>query len=66
MLDDPSTRDVPVVVLTGKELSSDERRVLRSRAFSVLEKSASSPGELRRLVGEAVARASGKQPLDST
>jgi signal transduction histidine kinase/CheY-like chemotaxis protein len=66
MLDDPSTRDVPVVVLTGKELSDDERRVLRSRAFSVLEKSASSAAELRRLVGEAVARTSGEQPLDST
>jgi signal transduction histidine kinase/CheY-like chemotaxis protein/HAMP domain-containing protein len=64
MLDDPSTREIPVVVLTGKELSDDERRVLRSRAFSVLEKSSSSPAELRRQVGEAVARASGEQPLD--
>jgi CheY-like chemotaxis protein len=64
MLDDPSTRDVPVVVLTGKELSDDERRVLKSRAFSVLEKSGSFPAELRRQVGDAVARASREQLLD--
>jgi PAS domain S-box-containing protein len=56
--DDPETRFLPVVVLTGKELSDEERTFLRFRAFSVLQKSSSSPGELRRLVGEAMARAS--------
>jgi signal transduction histidine kinase/DNA-binding response OmpR family regulator len=56
--DDPETRFLPVVVLTGKELSEDERRFLRFRAFSVLEKSRSSPAELRWQVGEAMARAS--------
>jgi PAS domain S-box-containing protein len=56
--DDPETRFLPVVVLTGKELSEEERRFLRFRAFSVLEKSSSSPAELRRLVGEALARVS--------
>ena len=56
--DDPETRFLPVVVLTGKELSDEERTFLRFRAFSVLQKSSSSPVELRRLVGEALARAS--------
>jgi len=56
--DDAETRFLPVVVLTGKELSAEERTFLRFRAFSVLQKSSSSPAELRRLVGEALARAS--------
>jgi CheY-like chemotaxis protein len=56
--DDPEARFVPVVVLTGKELSDEERTFLRFRAFSVLQKSSWSPAELRRLVGEALARAS--------
>jgi len=56
--DDPETRFLPVVVLTGKELSDEERRFLRFRAFSVLQKSSASAAELRRLVGDALARAS--------
>jgi signal transduction histidine kinase/DNA-binding response OmpR family regulator len=56
--DDPETRFLPVVVLTGKELSEEERNFLRFRAFSVLQKSSSSPAELRRQVGQALARAS--------
>jgi CheY-like chemotaxis protein len=57
---DPETRFLPVVVLTGKELTDEERTFLRFRAFSVLQKSSASPGELRRRVGEALARASGQ------
>ena len=64
MHDDPSTREIPVVVLTGKELSEDERAVLMSRAFSVLEKAQASSAELRRQVGDAVARVSREQLLD--
>lgn len=48
-----------------QELSDDERRLLRSRAFSMLEKAQSSLAELRRQVRDAVARASGEQTLDS-
>jgi PAS domain S-box-containing protein len=56
--DDPEIRSLPVVVLTGKELSEAERDLLRSRASSVLPKSALSPAELRRRVADALERAS--------
>jgi CheY-like chemotaxis protein len=59
--DDPETKFLPVVVLTGKELTEEERDFLRVRTFSVLQKSSSSPAELRRQVGEALARASSTQ-----
>ncbi len=55
---DPATRFLPVIVLTGKELSETERGLLSLRAFSVLEKASSSPAELRQQVDEALARVS--------
>ena len=53
--EDPETKMLPVVVLTAKSLSSSERKALRDRAVSLLEKSAYSPQELRRLVDRALA-----------
>lgn len=45
-------RDLPVVVLTAKDLSADERRLLSAHAQEVLGKAATPPsellGELRR------------------
>jgi signal transduction histidine kinase/DNA-binding response OmpR family regulator len=51
---DPEGRGIPVVVLTARELSSADRSRLRARAVSLLEKSAYSPDELRRLVRQAL------------
>jgi CheY-like chemotaxis protein len=53
---DPATRSIPVIVLTARQLSSEERNQLSSRAVSLLLKSAYSGDELRRLVSEAVGR----------
>jgi signal transduction histidine kinase/DNA-binding response OmpR family regulator len=52
---DPETKVLPVVVLTARSLSSSERELLRDRAVALLEKSAYSPPELRRLVDRALA-----------
>jgi signal transduction histidine kinase/DNA-binding response OmpR family regulator len=46
----PETRLLPVVVLTARRLTADERRRLNQRTVALLEKSAYSPQELRRLV----------------
>jgi PAS domain S-box-containing protein len=53
---DPEARDIPVVVLTAKRLSADERDRLSAQAVALLEKSAYSPRELRRLVNQALGR----------
>jgi CheY-like chemotaxis protein len=49
------TRLLPVIVLTARQLSSNERARLRDRTVSLLEKSAYSPQELRRLVNRLLA-----------
>jgi len=46
----PETRLLPVVVLTARRLTADERKRLNQRTVALLEKSAYSPQELRRLV----------------
>ena len=51
---DPAAREIPVVVLTARDLSAAERSLVRSRAVSLLEKSAYSADELRRLVRQAL------------
>ena len=51
---DPETRLLPVLVLTARRLSPDERDRLRRQAVSLLEKSSYSPQELRRLVDRAL------------
>jgi signal transduction histidine kinase/CheY-like chemotaxis protein len=51
---DPQTRSIPVVVLTARTLSTDERLWLRSRALALLEKSEYSARELRTVVVRAL------------
>jgi len=51
---DPTTRSLPVLVVTGRDLSSEDRRFLASRTDALLEKTRYSAGELRRLVGQAL------------
>ena len=46
----PETRTIPVIVLTARRLSAGERHILLERTVSLLDKSAYSPDELRRLV----------------
>jgi signal transduction histidine kinase/DNA-binding response OmpR family regulator len=55
LLESPETRDLPVVVLTGRDLSVSERRFLSERSASLLEKSKYSGDKLRRLVHDAPA-----------
>jgi CheY-like chemotaxis protein/two-component sensor histidine kinase len=50
VLEQPETRGLPVVVLTGRELSAGERGFLRARNAALLEKSAYSGEQLRRLI----------------
>ena len=47
---DPETRRIPVVVLTARRLSADERRALSNRAIALLEKNDYSTDELRDLI----------------
>jgi PAS domain S-box-containing protein len=51
---EPETRAIPVIVLTARRLTREERELLRQRAAALLEKSAYSAAELRRLVRQAV------------
>jgi CheY-like chemotaxis protein len=51
---DPASRSIPVVVLTARRLTQREREHLRQRTVALLEKSAYSAAELRRLVRQAV------------
>ena len=51
---DPETRNIPVIVLTARHLSAEERRQLQQGAIALLEKSAFSVEELRRLVERAL------------
>jgi signal transduction histidine kinase/DNA-binding response OmpR family regulator len=51
---DPRSRAIPVLVLTARDLSPGDRRILGARAVSVLEKSEYSAAELRRLVSQAL------------
>jgi signal transduction histidine kinase/CheY-like chemotaxis protein len=50
------TKLLPVIVLTAKRLTKSELDGLRDRAVSLLEKSAYSPQDLRRLVYRALAK----------
>jgi PAS domain S-box-containing protein len=52
----PETRALPVVILTARDLSPDERVFLRERSAWLLEKSEYSVTELRRLVHQALGR----------
>ena len=50
VLERPETQGLPVVVLTGRDLSAGERHFLRARNAWLLEKSAYSGAQLRRLI----------------
>jgi signal transduction histidine kinase/DNA-binding response OmpR family regulator len=54
LLEGADTRQIPVVVLTGRELSGIERRLLTERNASVLEKRKYSGDQLRWLVRQAL------------
>ena len=56
---DENTRSIPVVVLTGRNLSTAERARLRAGAVSLLEKTAYSSQELRALILQAVGGGAG-------
>jgi CheY-like chemotaxis protein len=51
---DPETRRIPVVVLTARRLSAEERGALSSRAIALLEKSDYSADELRGVIMRAL------------
>jgi CheY-like chemotaxis protein/CHASE3 domain sensor protein len=42
----PETRDLPVIVVTAKDLTEEDRKKLSGNVFSVLEKSAATSGTL--------------------
>jgi PAS domain S-box-containing protein len=54
--ENPESKLLPVVVLTARRLSTTERELLRQGTVALLEKSAYSPQELRRLVDRALNR----------
>jgi CheY-like chemotaxis protein len=54
LLECAETRHLPVVVLTGRELSASEQRFLQAHAAPLLRKHRYSGDELRRLVREAL------------
>ncbi len=55
---DPITRPIPVIVITSKMLSDEDRRRLATKATAVLSKDISASGEAgRALVREALAQA---------
>jgi CheY-like chemotaxis protein len=57
---DPRTADVPVLALTQKNVSAEDRTALQGRVQMIIEKSAFSPEELAREVRRAVAAAKTK------
>jgi signal transduction histidine kinase/DNA-binding response OmpR family regulator len=54
LLENVETRQLPVVVLTGRDLTGAERRLLRDRNAAVLEKRRYSGDQLRWLVRQAL------------
>ena len=53
--EEPETRTIPVIVLTARHVTAEERRRLRDQTVALLQKSAYSAQELRRLIREAAA-----------
>ena len=65
LLERAETRQIPVVVLTGRELTGAERRLLRERNASVLEKRKYSGDQLRWLVRQALGQAAEPAPVST-
>jgi signal transduction histidine kinase/CheY-like chemotaxis protein len=57
LAEDPTTRDIPVVVSTVRSLSGEERRALERHAVAILPKSAFADGSAPRQIREALVRA---------
>jgi CheY-like chemotaxis protein len=55
---DARWRDIPVIVLTSKDLSEEEKRVLSGRVEQVFAKDAQSHKDLPGLVSELARQAS--------
>jgi CheY-like chemotaxis protein len=64
LLERAETRQLPVVVLTGRDLSAAERSLFADRHATVLEKGHYSGDQLRRLVHQALGRPGA--PADGT
>jgi CheY-like chemotaxis protein len=56
LLEDPRTRGLPVVVLSGHVLSASEQRFLGEHSVSLIQKSEYSSEQLRRLIQRAPSR----------
>jgi signal transduction histidine kinase/DNA-binding response OmpR family regulator len=65
LLERAETRQIPVVVLTGRDLTGAERRLLRERNASVLEKRKYSGDQLRWLVRQALGQAAEPAPVST-
>ena len=65
LLERADTRQIPVVVLTGRDLTGAERRLLRERNASVLEKRKYSGDQLRWLVRQALGQAAEPAPVST-
>jgi signal transduction histidine kinase/DNA-binding response OmpR family regulator len=65
LLERAETRQIPVVVLTGRDLTGAERRLLRERNASVLEKRKYSGDQLRWLVRHALGQAAEPAPIST-
>jgi signal transduction histidine kinase/CheY-like chemotaxis protein len=64
LLESAETRQLPVVVLTGRDLTGAERKLLRERKAAVLEKRKYSGDQLRWLVRQALGQEA-EQPAAS-
>ncbi|RME80503.1 MAG: response regulator [Caldilineae bacterium] len=53
----PETRDIPVVINTGKNLSPEEEAFLNQHAAAVVTKGASSPDEATEIIRQALRKA---------
>jgi CheY-like chemotaxis protein len=65
LLERAETRQIPVVVLTGRDLTGAERRLLTQRNASVLEKRKYSGDQLRWLVRQALGQAAEPAPVST-
>ena len=63
LLERADTRQIPVVVLTGHDLTGAERRLLTERNAAVLEKRKYSGDQLRWLVRQALGQT--PEPLET-
>ncbi len=57
----PSTRDIPIIVVTAKDLSEEDRQRLAGRTISLLQKGIFQQEELLEDVAEALARLTANQ-----